>query len=167
MTCPGRNGSWVVEPEIEIRSYEFKFKVLVPHCSLTLPVEPHLHANSVILVIRMMRCWAFSSSGIGERALSVPAATALSLLKSCNVELSTETYFLADFSWDWGKSVSCQDIWEGKKKKKTPCTSLMSSSVPACLIWYLERLSLTLHCFMGWLLTSDSNIISPSNHSLP
>lgn len=35
------------------------------------------------------------------------------LLRSCDLELSTETHFLADFPLDWDKSVSCQDIWGG------------------------------------------------------
>lgn len=50
---------------------------------------------------------------VWERPLGLHAVTVLSPLRSCDLELSTEMHFLADFPVDWEKSVSCQDIWGG------------------------------------------------------
>lgn len=48
------------------------------------------------------------------------------LLRSCDLELSPETRFLADFPLDWDKPVSCQHIWGG------PENTLYSLDVTLC-----------------------------------
>jgi len=73
-------------------------------------VEPHFLSHPLVSVIRMMRQCA-SSSSIAERPLGAPLGTGLSLLKRCDLELSTGTHLLTDFPFDKEKSVSCQDIW--------------------------------------------------------
>lgn len=102
----------MAKPGIEVRSSEFKLKCFVPELGLPLPVEPHFLSQPLVSVIRMMKRCA-SSFNITERPLCVPLVTGLSLLKSCDLELSTETHLLTDFPFDREKSVSCQDIWGG------------------------------------------------------
>lgn len=113
-----------------------RLRCFVLHHGLSLPVEPHLHSNPTISVIRMMRGYAFSSSRMAEGPFSILAIMVLSPLRSCDLELSTKTHFLADFSLD---RESLSPARTSGEAQKTLCTSLMSSSVPACLIRNLER----------------------------
>lgn len=47
------------------------------------------------------------------RLFCVPVVPLLTLLRSCPLGLSAETYSPADFLLDWEKPVSCQDFWGG------------------------------------------------------
>lgn len=132
-----------------------------PH-GLTLPVEPHLHVYPVISVIRMLSGQhAFSSSRSAQRPLSIILVLfcLLRMMRSCDLELSTETHFLAVFPLDWEKS--CLLPGHLGRRWKTLCSSLMSSSVPACPMGLGEDCHWFCSGFLGQLLTANRTPLPP------
>lgn len=100
------------EPIIDIRSSEVKFKVFVaPWTQLAwkpcLPSEPRIFE---------LGCWDVASlvpAALQGRLFCVPVVPLLTLLRSCPLGLSAETYSPTDFLLDQEKPVSCQDFWGG------------------------------------------------------
>lgn len=81
-------------------------RCLLPHHGFILPKEP---ISILTLEFPLLAWW----DEVPLVPLSLPTVTFLSPLRSCDLGLSAETHFLADFPLDWEKPVSCQDIWGG------------------------------------------------------